>query len=442
MPTATVPSTAPLRTGPPSTLVVPPLGRPAVTDAPEDLSPNTTAPESISLGSLVDNTPDTRDRFVDFLRALSIAVVILWHWVFSITQWSTDNDSLIMPNPIGGVPGLWAATWLLQIMPVFFLVGGYANLAGLDGMTAANADIRPTWRAFVAKRLHRLGKPVGLYVGLWVIGEIVAHALVPGYRGVTTWGMVVFVPLWFLGVYVSVVLLAPFTARLHHRAPWHTLGGLVAGIALADAARFGLGIERAGLLTSALVWVFVHQLGYFWRDGSLVRCGRRALVAVAGGGMLALVLLTTFGPYPRSMVSVTGEGSNMFPTTACIAALAVFQLGVAMLVRPAATRWLQRRRVWSFTVAVNAVAMTVFCWHMTALVAAIAVYEWVGFTLGTEADAAWWAQRPLWLVLPGVFLAALVALFARFELPTPSSRARRSRPNLRSPAESAAEVTG
>ncbi len=374
------------------------------------------------LASLVDNTPDTRDRYVDFLRALSITVVILWHWVFSITQWSTDNHSLIMPNPIGGVPGLWAVTWLLQIMPVFFFVGGYANLAGIEGMTAADDGRPPMWRVFVAKRLRRLGKPVGIYVGLWVIGEIIAHALVPGYRGVTTWGMVVFVPLWFLGVYLSVVLLAPLTARLHQRAPFVTLATLAAGMALTDVLRFAGNNDRAGFVTSALVWVFVHQLGYFWRDGTLIRCGRRMLAAVTATGFVALGALTTFGPYPRSMVSVAGEGSNMYPTTACIAALAVFQLGVAMLFRPVVGRWLQGRRAWTATVAVNAVAMTVFCWHMTALVAAIAVYERLGFTLGTEADAGWWAQRPLWLLLPGLFLAVLVALFARFELPARPAR--------------------
>jgi len=34
-----------------------------------------------------------------------------------------------------------------------------------------------------------------------------------------------------------------------------------------------------------------------------------------------------------------------------------------------------------------------------------------------EPTGAWWAQRPIWLVLPGVCLAVLLAAFARFELP-------------------------
>ena len=36
----------------------------------------------------------------------------------------------------------------------------------------------------------------------------------------------------------------------------------------------------------------------------------------------------------------------MFPTTACIAILAVFQAAIAMLLRPAISRWLERRSVW------------------------------------------------------------------------------------------------
>jgi hypothetical protein len=74
--------------------------------------------------------------------------------------------------------------------------------------------------------------------------------------------------------------------------------------------------------------------------------------------------------------------------------------------------------VWRTVVAANGVAMTVFCWHMTALVAFLLAYEAVGFTLATEPTAGWWLSRPLWVVGPGVVLAGLMAAFARFELPS------------------------
>jgi peptidoglycan/LPS O-acetylase OafA/YrhL len=369
------------------------------------------------VSALVDATPAGRSRYVDFLRALSILVVVLWHWVFSVTQW--DGGSLSMPNPIREVPGLWLVTWLLQIMPVFFIVGGFANLAGYEGTERKGGG----YVAFIRGRLRRLFKPVAVYVGLWAVGDLLARFAVPGYSSVLRWGMVVFVPLWFLGVYTGVSLLAPAMIRLHRRAPWATLGGLVAMIVVGDVLRFVAGREAAGLLTSVAVWVFAHQLGFFWRDGTLTSSRRRAAL-VAACGLVGLVVLTSIGAYPRSMVSVTGEGSNMFPTTACIAALAVFQLGVVLLLRPVAERWLERRGPWTVTVALNGIAMTVFCWHRTALVAAIGLYELVGGELMRTPSTAWWLHRPLWLVLPGALLAVLVVVFRRFEQPSARRSAR------------------
>ena len=81
------------------------------------------------LDTLVDRTPPERDRYVDLLRVVAIGVVVVWHWSLSVLYYSESAGRWVMPNPIHAVPGAWAATWLLQIVPVFFLVGGYANLA-------------------------------------------------------------------------------------------------------------------------------------------------------------------------------------------------------------------------------------------------------------------------------------------------------------------------
>jgi hypothetical protein len=158
--------------------------------------PTAAAPRP-TVDALVDATPASRDRAVDLLRAVAIGVVVLWHWVFSVTHWS-DDGQLTMPNPIGDVPGLWLVTWLLQVMP-----------------------------------------------------------------------------------------------------------------------------------------------------------------------------------------------------------LAVLQLGVALWVRAPLNRWLQRRGPWRAVVALNGVAMTVFCWHMTALLLALVVWEAGGGPLAAGPTAAWWALRPVWLVPPG-----------------------------------------
>ncbi|HEY8544161.1 MAG TPA: acyltransferase family protein, partial [Acidimicrobiales bacterium] len=317
--------------------------------------------------------------------------------------------------------------------PLFFVVGGYANRAAWEAVRREGGGARRFW----AKRFERLLRPVAVYVTCWAIVDLAVRA--GGGRSVLEWGMVVFVPLWFLGVYVAVVTLTPWTTRLHDARPWATLVLLGAGVAVADVLRLGAGVDAAGLPGSALVWVFAHQLGYVWRDWSVPGTAvcrtvrwfgeRSATVTTVLVGLGGLVALTTFGPYSRSMVAVRGEDvSNMFPTTACVAALAVFQLGVVLAVAAPLRAWLQRRSVWKAVVAANAVAMTVFCWHMTALVGFLLAYEAAGFTLGDEPTAAWWLARPLWVVGPGVLLAGLLAVFARVELPKRPAAAPGGRP--------------
>ena len=406
---------------------VPPA--PAVQTVPSDPAP------ALSVDALVDATPASRDRVVDLLRAVSIVVVVLWHWTFSILHW--HDGRLSMPNPIGDVPGLWAATWLLQVMPLFFLVGGYSNLAGWEAVVRRGGGARE----FLAKRFGRLLRPVAAYLAVWAAVDLAWRA--GGGRSVLEWGMVVLVPLWFLGVYAGVVALVPVTARLHGvvagRLRAGTLVVLVLGVAVVDGARFGFGVDAGwvGLAGSALVWVFCHQLGYWWRDWSAGTAGagadagddrrRGRAFALVAAGLGTLAVLTTAGPYPSSMVAVRDEEvSNMFPTTACVAALAVLQLGVVLLVRDRLDGWLRRRGPWRAVVAANGVAMTVFCWHMTALVVFVGIYQAAGFTLGHEASVAWWAARPVWIVGPGVVLAGFVAAFARFELPGGGRRRRRS----------------
>ncbi len=362
---------------------------------------------------LVDATPPDRDRVVDALRGLSIAVVVLWHWVLSITHVDGEG-ALTMPNPIDQVPGLWLATWVLQVMPVFFVVGGYADLAGWDAVRARGG----TWATFARRRVDRLVRPVGAFVVVWAVLDLVIRSARPGTPSVWTWGRVVFVPLWFLGAYLAVSLLAPLAARAHRRAPVAALGGLALGVALLDVARATWGWEAAGLANSLLVWVFAHQLGFWWRDGTATAWSVTRRWAVALTGLGALVVLTATGWYPSAMVAVRGEdSSNMFPTTGAIAALAVFQFGLVLLARPALEQLLARRAVWKATVTVNAVAMTVFTWHMTALVLALGAWRALGMPLLEEPSAAWWLQRPVWLALPGVALAGLLAVFARYELP-------------------------
>ena len=73
-------------------------------------------------------------------------------------------------------------------MPVFFLVGGYANLAAWD-RAAGSA------RAFLRARLTRLLRPTAVFLGVWAALEAVLLVVVPGYPGALSYALVVATPL-------------------------------------------------------------------------------------------------------------------------------------------------------------------------------------------------------------------------------------------------------
>lgn len=70
------------------------------------------------IDDLIEATPASRDRYVDFLRAASILVVVVGHWTIAVIAWK--NGVIRSTSAVGKAPGLWLATWLFQVMPVFF----------------------------------------------------------------------------------------------------------------------------------------------------------------------------------------------------------------------------------------------------------------------------------------------------------------------------------
>lgn len=350
------------------------------------------------------DTPTHRERHVDFLRAVAICVVVIGHWL---------AIAVIYDGELGGVNALnehtWAhpLTWVLQVMPVFFLVGGYANAASLSSHRESGADT-VTW---LHARTDRLLRPVtALFIVVPLAAVVAVIAGVPkDLVGTATW--LASIPLWFLLAYIAMVVLAPWTYALHRRFGLGVPVVMVAVVAIADVLRLGLGVPFVGESTYLIGWLAIHQVGYCWRDGRLPVGGRGALIWTVCA-LAPLVLLTVAGPYDVRMV-----GDNTDPPTVALMALAATQTGIVLLTQPAASRWLQRLRPWSVVVALNAVVLTMFVWHMSAaVIAAVALFP-TGVMPQPDVDSAvWLAWRVPWVAACAVVLAVLVAVFARIEL--------------------------
>lgn len=356
-------------------------------------------------------TPAHRDRYVDLLRGLAILAVVLGHWVTSAVT-ATDGR-LGGVNLLTVLPWTHPLTWLFQVMPVVFLVGGYANAASWASHRARGGSAA----GWVRTRALRLLRPAAPFLAALALGYAGAVALGADPEVVRASVQVAAMSLWFLVVYLAVVGLGPALLTWHRR---HGLVGvlpLVGVVALGDVARLVTGTAGAAAASYLAAWVAVHQVGVAWHDGVLTR-SRWPAWALAVGGFAVVVLLTTRGPYAVTMVggAAPPELGNTAPPTLALLALAATQTGVVLLLRRVADRWLTRPRVWVAVVAVNAVALTLYLWHMVPVVLAGAALVVTGvFPQPEVGSASWFLLRIPWVAVLAAVLVVLLAATARLE---------------------------
>lgn len=338
--------------------------------------------------------PKTRDKYVDFLRAFSLVIVVVWHWVFTIL---VINETTVSPtNPIGFTRGMWAITWVLQVMPVFFFVGGFTHRLAFDNYTEG------TSRRFLTRRSKRLLIPALTLVGIWVgLGFILRATL----QAEWTWSAVILIlsPLWFLVVYLVLVGIAPLAIRAHWRWGELVIVWLLGLAGVLDVLRFSHQQGWAAWVNFLVIWGLAHQLGFFY--DRLTESPRRTAWMFVWAGFFAMVALTNMGFYPRSVVGVPGERfSNMGPPTLAIVALIIFQVGLVLLAKDWVTAKLEHSPGWkrAFT-WVNNNSLPLYLLHTTGMAIAIAlIFLAFDYLPPGEPNAEWWLTRPLWLLAPAL----------------------------------------
>jgi hypothetical protein len=363
------------------------------------------------LRELAERTPASRERYVDLLRAVAITAVVLGHWL--ITDIGYDGDRrLTGHSALKELTWAHPVTWLVQVLPLFFIVGGFSNAASLDSRRRRGGDSV----GWLQDRSGRLIRPTTMLIVVLAGGTVLARLLGANTDEARMVVWFASIPLWFLSAYLLVVLLTPIMYGLHRRFGFAVPLVLVGLVALGDLARL-LGPSGLGDGNFLFGWLAIHQVGFAWRDGRLP-FRRRVAVPLLLGGLAAALLLTVVGPYPISMIDVPGERlHNMSPPTLALLSVATAQLGLVMLLRDPAERWLQRIRPWTAVVAVNSVILTIFLWHISAAILVIGVLHALHLLptppVGT---AAWWLWRVPWLIMLTVALAVLVAIFGRSEV--------------------------
>ncbi|MFD9124399.1 acyltransferase family protein [Kitasatospora sp. NPDC059571] len=348
----------------------------------------------------------TRDRYPDLLRAAAIALVVTGHWL--ITALTHQGGALAAPELLATVPWTQWLTLAFQIMPVFFLAGGRAAGGSLARHRAAGGRSA----GWIRQRAVRLLLPTAAYAALALGGLTAARAAGadPALLGTVGWALAM--QFWFLPVYLLITALTPMLAAAHRR--W----GLAVPAVLTAAAA-AVGLTPLHDLAYLLVWAVPYQLGLCWQDG-LLDGRRRLLAGIAGAGAAAFALLVGYGPYPISLILVTGEAvSNTDPPSAALLAWAVAQCALCVLAGPAA----RGGRAGGGGAPrppppppPGPGSMTLYLWHMVPVLAAAALLYLPRLAPEPSVgSAAWWALRPVWLAVLALLLAGLLVLLRPLE---------------------------
>jgi len=377
-----------------------------------DLSSTIRAAAPASTGdltALADAARTDRNRAVDAYRALAMLAVALGHWLVIAIGVDAGGD-LEARNALEVAPQLSWLTWIFQVMPLFFVVGGFASAMSLDAHWRRNGRDRD----WVVSRLRRMVAPTVALAVTWLV--LLGVGAVAGVGGLVAAGAVgAAIPLWFLANYTIDTALAPTVFSALRKNRIRTVASLLGAFAAIEALHVA-GVPWIEHLNWVLGWMLFQVGGFMWRD-SLLPTGCRML-AWAGVLWCAAIGLVAFGPWPVTMIHVSGVPFS--PTHPPSLALVVFGAAfsaTAIAAAPAVTATLtSNRAAWKVVVAGNAISMSVYLWHFTAMIAASAVFYAFGWLPSAPIGSTdWWMQKTPVVALAFVLLIPIVALVSRIE---------------------------
>ena len=308
-----------------------------------------------------------RDLALDVVRSWALLVVVVGHFLMLIVFWAPGNVAQTSNTLASGAAWPWV-TWLMQIMPLFFIAGGAVNKTSWENFSAGYAQ-------WLWGRVSRLMRPTVVFLGFMVVfGTVATLALPASFTDPLMGGITG--PLWFLAVYIPVVALTPLTAAWFDRQPLISTVVLFIACVVIDVLRFKF-VGAAGVANLLLAWVFVHQLGYWYSKG----VSRRVASGLIVLGLLANVVLTNLlAWYPISLVGIPSERfSNMSPPDMILVFHALVLFGLFVLLAPWLRTKFVKEKALKATIVAGMVAMTVYLWHMLVLLCWLTLLH---FTVG------------------------------------------------------------
>ena len=354
--------------------------------------------------------PVQRDLVMDLARVFALTLVVVGHLLMMGASVSVSDD-LVIERTLLLQPWLTPATWVAQVMPLFFMVGGFVGVQAWRRTEARGGSAAE----FIRGRFQRLARPAVPLFAFLTLAILVLHLVGVAPRSVAQIATGVASPLWFLAAYTFSQAYLPGMATLHERAPIRTLAGLAITAVVVDVVSLTTWIPVLGLLNMMVVWLLIQQLGIWAADGWFAARSRMGLVLLTVGSYVTLGVLTTLGPYPANMLD------NLNPPTVALIPLGVAQFSILMLLHPLFTRLMRQNPVRALVTAIGRRLMTIYLWHLPVFALIVGLLLLTPLPSPTPGSAAWWLTRPAILAIAILALAGISLALGRFEQPIPAS---------------------
>jgi hypothetical protein len=328
----------------------------------------------------LSDTELAKARYLGFLRILALTGIVLAESILALASWGAAQPAWT-----------WPLTWLLQLVPLFFLAGGHANLLAWRTTVAAGGGLG----TYLAGQIGWLLRPVLAFVTAWLIVPLSLELLQAPDGATAAFGRIVLQPLWLLGLYLLVVAATPVMDALHRRARLGTPVALLVAVLVIGLVGSGSVAAHTGGILVALLFA---QLAFHYADGTLWRIPRPALLATALAGFGALIMLTTATDHPRLLIAEPTAYASFIPSLGGVLLVGLVQVCLVALPRVSGVR----------AVAASAPARAVAVLRdapMTAYLVFLCTMLLVAGVLGAARTAGLPTTGVDWLTQPRTMLA-------------------------------------
>ncbi|MFB7456684.1 acyltransferase [Streptomyces sp. NPDC056188] len=328
-----------------------------------------------------------RDRYFDFLRAVALFRVVLYHlmgWAWLPVVFPSMGVMFalagnLMARSLKRPPVQVIRGRMRRLLPPLWLLGAI----GVGGMVlqgwGPNSDGHPGWWWF--------------HLTYWIV-PLSDPPYADGLHGLLgdDWASEIGIPLWYIRAYLWFVLLSPLFLKALRALPWVTIAS---PIALAAAFEFGHLHLPGERLTTALTdfstfgacWI----LGMAYQQGVLQRLPRYIVPSVVP----AIACLGLW--YALSHGFREGHDMDDIAFAQCLWSFAAVLL--LLHISPSWSQWPRRLRPFDRLITLlNSRAVTIYLWHNVCILAASAMWDRL-WDIGVLEEHFAWLLRSSWPLL-------------------------------------------